>query len=81
MDYFLSSNPSQVSKSAACDKMLVSRGSIYYKPKLPAKDLALKSKIEAVTRKISAKFTKEIWKEWQVTTLHKMLLPHLFFIS
>jgi transposase InsO family protein len=48
MDYFLYSNQPQVSKSVACDKMLVSRGSIYYKPKLPAKDFALKSKIEAV---------------------------------
>ena len=48
MDYFLYSNQPQVSKSVACGKMLVSRGSIYYKPKLPAKDLLLKQQIEVV---------------------------------
>lgn len=38
----------QTSKSAICDKMLISRASIYYKPKLPAKDLALKKDIESI---------------------------------
>lgn len=48
MDYFLSSNKVQVSKSAACSQMAVSRSCLYYKPKLPQKDLLLKGKIEAV---------------------------------
>ncbi len=48
MDYFLSSNGLQVSKSAACSQILLSRTSLYYKPKLPAKDLLLKQQIEAV---------------------------------
>lgn len=48
MDYFLSSNEAQVSKSAACAKAEVSRNSLYYKPKLPAKDLVLKQQIEAI---------------------------------
>jgi len=38
----------QVSKSVACAKVAVSRNSLYYKPKLPAKDLILKQQIEAV---------------------------------
>ena len=38
----------QVSKSVACAKVGVSRNSLYYKPKLPAKDLILKQQIEAV---------------------------------
>jgi hypothetical protein len=33
VDYFKSSNKAQVSKSAACAKFLVSRNSLYYKPK------------------------------------------------
>ncbi len=48
MDYFSSSNKAQVSKSVACAKVAVSRNSLYYKPKLPAKDLILKQQIEAV---------------------------------
>lgn len=48
MDYFLSSNKAQASKSATCAKVAVSRNSLYYKPKLPAKDLILKQQIEAV---------------------------------
>ncbi len=48
MDYFSSSKSAQVSKSAACAKVLVSRNSLYYKPKLPAKDLLLKQQIEAI---------------------------------
>ena len=48
MDYFSSSNKAQVSKSAACAQVLVSRNSLYYKPKLPAKDLLLKQRIEAI---------------------------------
>lgn len=47
MDYFSSSSP-QVSKSVACGKMSISRNSLYYKPKLPAKDLLLKCQIESV---------------------------------
>jgi len=48
VDYFLSSNKPVVSKSAACAKVAISRNSLYYKPKLPAKDLFLKQQIEAV---------------------------------
>lgn len=48
MDYFLSSSRAKVSKSDACAKTSISRNSLYYKPKLPAKDLLLKGKIEAV---------------------------------
>ena len=48
MDYFLSSKSAQVSKSATCAKAAISRNSLYYKPKLPAKDLLLKQQIEAV---------------------------------
>ncbi|MBM3590670.1 MAG: hypothetical protein FJX30_04800 [Alphaproteobacteria bacterium] len=48
VDYFLSSNKAQVSKSVDCAKVAVSRNSLYYKPKLPAKDLILKQQIEAV---------------------------------
>ncbi len=48
MDYFSSTNKAQVSKSAACSQVEVSRNSLYYKPKLPAKDLILKQQIEAV---------------------------------
>lgn len=42
------SSSCKVSKSAICEKMSFSRGSIYYKPRLPAKDLALKREIEVV---------------------------------
>jgi transposase InsO family protein len=48
MNYFLSSNSVAISKSAVCSKMAIANSSLYYKPKLPAKDLVLKSKIEAV---------------------------------
>ena len=48
MDYFLSSSSAQVSKSAACAKAEISRNSLYYKPKLPAKDLFLKGQIEGI---------------------------------
>ena len=48
MNYFSSSKKAQVSKSVACAKVAVSRNSLYYKPKLPAKDLILKQQIEAV---------------------------------
>jgi transposase InsO family protein len=48
VDYFLSSNKAQVSKSAACAKASISRNCLYYKPKLPAKDLLLKQQIEAI---------------------------------
>ncbi len=56
MDYFSSdSSPavagddtSVISKSAVAEKMSVSRQSLYYQPKLPAKDLLLKQQIEAV---------------------------------
>lgn len=48
MDYFSSSNKAQVSKSAACAQVEISRSCLYYKPKLPAKDLLLKQQIEAV---------------------------------
>ncbi len=48
MDYFLSSNMATISKSAACSQISLSRTSLYYKPKLPAKDLLLKQQIEAV---------------------------------
>lgn len=52
MDYFLSSdsslNCSAPSKFAVCNKMAISASSLYYAPKLPAKDLELKNQIEAV---------------------------------
>ena len=48
LNYFSSSKKAQVSKSVACAKVAVSRNSLYYKPKLPAKDLILKQQIEAV---------------------------------
>ena len=48
MEYFSSSNFSRVSKSVICDQMSVSNSSLYYKPKLPTKDLLLKQQIEAV---------------------------------
>lgn len=48
MNHFSSSSLKQVSKSAICDKMSVSSSSIYYQPRLPAKDLLLKQQIEAV---------------------------------
>ena len=52
MNYFLSSNSASssaaISKSAVCSKMAISASSLYYKPKLPAKDLELKQQIEAV---------------------------------
>jgi len=56
VDYFSSSSSlakagddaSVISKSAVAEKMSVSRQSLYYQPKLPAKDLLLKQQIEAV---------------------------------
>jgi hypothetical protein len=48
VDYLSSSKKAQDSKSVACSKIAVSRNSLYYKPKLPAKDLILKQQIEAV---------------------------------
>jgi len=48
VNYFLSSNNAAISKSAACSQVTVSRSCLYYKPKLPAKDLILKQQIEAV---------------------------------
>jgi transposase InsO family protein len=48
VDYFLSSSSAQVTKFAACSQMAVSRSCLYYKPKLPQKDLFLKQQIEAV---------------------------------
>lgn len=52
MDYFSSTDSSKesaaISKSAACGKMSISRTHLYYKPKLPAKDLLLKCQIESV---------------------------------
>lgn len=53
MDY-ISSSSSQISKSAACDKMMISRTNLYYQLKLPAKDLLLKQQIEAVLFKYKA---------------------------
>ena len=47
VDYFLSSNKAQVSKSAACSQVVVSCSCLYYKLKLPEKDLLLKQQIEA----------------------------------
>lgn len=47
MNYF-SSLSLQVGKSAAAEKMSISRTNLYYKPKLPAKDLALKQQIESI---------------------------------
>ena len=35
-------------KSAATEKVGISRQNLYYRPRLPAKDLELKNKIEAV---------------------------------
>lgn len=48
MDYFSSSNKAQVSKSVACAQVSISRNCLYYKPKLPAKDLLLKQQIESI---------------------------------
>ncbi len=52
MDYFSSHDSSlnrpAISKSAAAEKISVSRQSLYYQPITPAKDLALKQQIEAV---------------------------------
>jgi putative transposase len=48
MNYFLSSDSAAMSKSAICSKMVISASSLYYKPRLPAKDLELKNQIEAV---------------------------------
>ena len=48
VNYFSSSKKAQVSKSVACAKVLISRNSLYYKPKLPAKDLLLKQQIETI---------------------------------
>lgn len=48
VDYFSSTNKAAISKSAACSQVAVSRNSLYYKPKLPAKDLILKQQIEAI---------------------------------
>jgi putative transposase len=56
VDYFSSnSSPavagddvSVISKSAVAEKMSVSRQSLYYQPRLPAKDLLLKQRIETV---------------------------------
>ena len=52
MNYFSSSDSlshqATIIKSVACSQISVSRSSCYYKPKLPAKDLILKSKIEAI---------------------------------
>jgi putative transposase len=52
VDYFSSSDSSlnrlAISKSAACNKISISRTNLYYKPKLPAKDLELKQQIETV---------------------------------
>jgi len=45
---YLASSSLQISKSAVCDKMMISRTNFYYQPKLPAKDLLLKQQIEAV---------------------------------
>jgi hypothetical protein len=47
-DYFLSSSSAQISKSSTCAKVTASRNSLYYRPKLLAKDLLLKGQIEAV---------------------------------
>ena len=48
MNYFLSSDSAAMSKSAICSKMVISASSLYYKTRLPAKDLELKNQIEAV---------------------------------
>ena len=52
MNYFSSVDSSKespaISKSAATEKMSISRTNIYYRPKLPSKDLFLKQRIEAV---------------------------------
>ena len=48
MNYFLSSNSATISKSAVCSKMAISTSSLYYKPRLPAKDLELKNQIESI---------------------------------
>lgn len=58
MNYFLSSDSSSncaaTSKSAICSKMAISASSLYYKPKLPTKDLGLKQQIEAVLQEHKA---------------------------
>lgn len=48
MEYFSTSKSLQSSKVAVCSKISISNSNLYYKPKLPAKDLALKSQIESV---------------------------------
>ncbi len=44
----LSSRKSVAGKSAVTEKVGISRQNLYYQPQLPAKDLELKNKIEAV---------------------------------
>ena len=48
VDYFSSSNKAAISKSVACSQISVSRSCLYYKPKLPQKDLILKQQIESI---------------------------------
>ena len=48
IEYFSTSKFLQSSKAAVCSKMSISDSNLYYKPKLPVKDLALKGQIESV---------------------------------
>jgi transposase InsO family protein len=54
MNYFSSTDSAATSKSVICSKMKISVSSLYYKPRLPAKDLELKNQIEAVLQEHKA---------------------------
>ncbi len=54
MNYFSFPDSAATSKSVICSKMEISVSSLYYKPRLPAKDLELKNQIEAVLQEHKA---------------------------
>jgi len=70
VDYFLSSNKAQVSKSVACAKVAVSRNSLYYKLQLLAKDLILKQQIEEILLEHKSYWTsKNCLRAWNQNEL------------
>lgn len=88
MDYF--SSPSlQIGKSAVCNQISISRSNLYYKLKLPAKDLLLKQRIEnvlaehkaygarriALALNVGKKRVKRVMKPFKKGV--QCLLPHL----
>ncbi len=50
MNYFANSldSNSRLNKAIICNRMEIAASSLYYQPKLPAKDLELKRQIEAI---------------------------------